>query len=82
MDHYIKTVPRLENEFKEIFTNMEKITKEERSLLLMKLLHHKNEWIKAQKDKREKKFTRNMDSKNKEAGTSEQVNRPQKFPWD
>ncbi len=83
LDHYKMAIPKLEAEFREIYENMEKLNKEELNLMAMKMIRHKNEWINQQKDKREKKINKAVDSKNGEATTStESAPKNPRFPWD
>ena len=59
------------------------MNKDEHTLMAMKMIHHKNEWIIQQKEKTDKKLTKVTDSKNEEAGTSaEPTPKNPRFPWE
>ncbi len=59
---------------------MTKINKEERILINMKLCHHKNELIRNQKEKREKKAANNAAKNDENPGTSKPDQTD--FPWE
>ncbi len=55
LNHYEDVIPKLEADFIEIYTNMSKINEEKIILINLKLTRYKNEVLRQQKERREKK---------------------------
>ncbi len=80
--HYKEIIPKIEKDFKQIQKGMTRINDDERQLILMKLLHYKNDLIRQHRDRREGKKPKNTQtaSKNEEQPTTSRD--AQKFPWE
>ncbi len=61
-----------------------KITRDERSLIQMKLLHYKNDLIRQQKERRDKKLNKNVTeaAKNDDTPPKDGTIQPPRFPWE
>ncbi len=78
-EHYKVNIPKMEKEFMEIFKSMKRITVEEKVLINMKLLHYKNELMRAHKERGNKKGKPEPAAKNDETPSTSK-DQPT-FPW-
>lgn len=86
LQHYDQLIPKIENDFHQIYNNMKGVNKEEKRLLSLKLVHYKNVLVKQQLARDEKK-TQNVNAEddqknNPKEGTSTEKEQDQQFPWE
>ncbi len=83
LEHYDMTIPKLEKDIKSIYDKMTGITRDEKTLIYLKLIAYKNELIRQYRDRSDKKGAKAFEKRVQDSNPTDPDSTPKnKFPWE